>query len=175
MPRLRAYYIKSGNINLPLYPKSTSTLSLPTSIEAASKVTSTDSPTFPFQRIRFLELIPKLDLAKKHISSQLHVNLPDIEVRQLVATAIILKGLGAILFVFGHGFGALLLFVYLLVSTPLLYDFYNYRPNEPQYSVLLGDFLQCVAQCDALIFFVGMKNSMPKRQLRRKAPKQKAT
>ncbi|KAL1094690.1 hypothetical protein V6Z11_D06G109200 [Gossypium hirsutum] len=35
-----------------------------------------------------------------------------------------------------------------------------YRPNEPQYSVLLGDFLQ---------------NSMPKRQLRRKAPKQKAT
>ncbi|XP_016749027.2 uncharacterized protein [Gossypium hirsutum] len=121
------------------------------------------------------ELIPKLDLAKKHISSQLHVNLPDIEVRQLVATAIILKGLGAILFVFGHGFGALLLFVYLLVSTPLLYDFYNYRPNEPQYSVLLGDFLQCVAQCDALIFFVGMKNSMPKRQLRRKAPKQKAT
>ncbi|PPD92675.1 hypothetical protein GOBAR_DD10383 [Gossypium barbadense] len=114
------------------------------------------------------ELIPKLDLAKKHISSQLHVNLPDIEVRQFVATAIILKGLGAILFVFGHGFGALLLFVYLLVSTPLLYDFYNYRPNEPQYSVLLGDFLQCVAQCDALIFFVGMKNSMPKRQLRRK-------
>ncbi|PPD67673.1 hypothetical protein GOBAR_DD35450 [Gossypium barbadense] len=84
-----------------------------------------------------VELIPKLDLAKKHISSQLHVNLPDIEVRQLVATAIILKGLGAILFVFGHGFGALLLFVYLLVSTPLLYDFYNYRPNEPQYSVLL--------------------------------------
>ncbi|TYI61481.1 hypothetical protein E1A91_D10G175000v1 [Gossypium mustelinum] len=121
------------------------------------------------------ELIPKLDLAKKHISSQLHVNLPDIEVRQLVATAIVLKGLGAILFVFGHGFGALLLFVYLLVSTPLLYDFYNYRPNEPQYSVLLGDFLQCVAQCGALIFFAGMKNSMPKRQLRRKSPKQKAT
>ena len=27
------------------------------------------------------ELIPKLDLAKKHISSQFHVNLPDIEVR----------------------------------------------------------------------------------------------
>lgn len=29
------------------------------------------------------ELIPKLVLAKKHISSQLHVNLPDIEVRNL--------------------------------------------------------------------------------------------
>ncbi|XWS13819.1 hypothetical protein CRYUN_Cryun36dG0071200 [Craigia yunnanensis] len=120
------------------------------------------------------ELIPKLDLAKKHISSQLHVNLPDIEVRQLVAAATALKGLGAILFVFGHSFGDFLLFVYLLVSTPLLYDFYNYGPKEPQYSVLLSDFLQCVAQCGALIFFWGMKNSMPKRQLKKRVPKPKA-
>ncbi|XP_022748981.1 uncharacterized protein LOC111298532 [Durio zibethinus] len=120
------------------------------------------------------ELIPKLDLAKKHISSQLHVNLPDIEVRQLVAAAIALKGLGAILFVFGHGFGAFLLFVYLLVSTPILCDFYNYAPNDHQYSVLHSDFLQCVAQCGALIFFWGMKNSIPKRQLKKKVPKPKA-
>ncbi|KAE8735956.1 hypothetical protein F3Y22_tig00000218pilonHSYRG00005 [Hibiscus syriacus] len=121
------------------------------------------------------ELIPKLDDAKKHISSRFHVNFPDIEVRQLVSTAIILKGLGAIVFVFGHGLGALLLFVYLVASTPLLHDFYNYSSDEPRYSVLLGDFLQCVAQCGALVFFTGMKNSMPKRQLRKKAPKQKAT
>ncbi|XVE81794.1 hypothetical protein DITRI_Ditri15bG0094600 [Diplodiscus trichospermus] len=120
------------------------------------------------------ELIPKLDLAKKHISSQLHVNLPDIEVRRLVAVAIALKGLGAILFVFGQGFGAFLLLVYLLVSTPLLYDFYNYGPKEPQYSVLLSDFLQSVAQCGALIFFLGMKNSIPKRQLKKKVQKPKA-
>ncbi|KAE8729184.1 ethylene response sensor 2 [Hibiscus syriacus] len=90
------------------------------------------------------ELIPKLDLAKKHISSQLHVGLPDIEVKQLVSAAIALKRLGAILFVFGHGFGAFLLFMYLLVSTLILYDFYNYRPEEPQYAALLGDFLQCI-------------------------------
>ncbi|XWS08816.1 hypothetical protein CRYUN_Cryun40dG0033100 [Craigia yunnanensis] len=120
------------------------------------------------------ELIPKLDLAKKHISSQLHVNFPDIEVRQLVAAAIALKGLGAILFVFGHGFGVFLLFVYLLFSTPLLYDFYNYGPKEPQYFVLLSDFLQCVAQCGALIFLWGMKNSIPKRQLKKKVLKPKA-
>nr|KJB11829.1 hypothetical protein B456_002G025000 [Gossypium raimondii] len=55
------------------------------------------------------ELAPKLNLAKKHLSSQFHVNFPDIEVRQLVLTAIAMKGLGAILFVFGHGFGAFLL------------------------------------------------------------------
>ncbi|XVF62912.1 hypothetical protein PTKIN_Ptkin09bG0046600 [Pterospermum kingtungense] len=105
------------------------------------------------------ELIPKLDFAKRHISSRLHVNLPDIEVRQLVATFIALKGLGAILFVFGHGIGAFFLFVYLLVSTPILYDFYNYGPKEPQYNVLLSDFLQ---------------NSIPKRQLKKRAPKPKA-
>ncbi|KAL4309660.1 hypothetical protein GQ457_01G002070 [Hibiscus cannabinus] len=58
------------------------------------------------------ELIPKLGLAKKHISSRLHIDFPDIEI------------------------------VYLLVSTPRLYDFYNYGPKEPQYSVLLNDFLQ---------------------------------
>ncbi|GMJ09930.1 hypothetical protein like AT1G04340 [Hibiscus trionum] len=119
------------------------------------------------------ELIPKLDLAKKHISSQLHVDFPDIEVKQLVSAAIALKGLGAILFVFGHGFGAFLLIVYLLVSTPLLYDFYNYRPEDPQYTALLSDFLQCVAQCGALFFFWGMKGSITKRQPRKKVPKPK--
>ncbi|GMJ05471.1 hypothetical protein like AT1G04340 [Hibiscus trionum] len=119
------------------------------------------------------ELIPKLDLAKKHISSQLNVNLPDIEVKHLVSAALALKGLGAILFVFGHGFGAFLLIVYLLVSTPLLYDFYNYGPEDPQYSVLLSDFLQSVAQCGALFFFWGMKNSITKRQPRKKAPRPK--
>ncbi|XP_039044364.1 uncharacterized protein LOC120183806 [Hibiscus syriacus] len=119
------------------------------------------------------ELIPKLDLAKKHISSQLHVGLPDIEVKQLVSAAIALKRLGAILFVFGHGFGAFLLFMYLLVSTLILYDFYNYRPEEPQYAALLGDFLQSVAQCSALLFFWGLKSLITKRQLRKKVVKPK--
>ncbi|KAK8985388.1 hypothetical protein V6N11_068645 [Hibiscus sabdariffa] len=86
------------------------------------------------------ELIPKLDLAKKHISSQLHVDLPDIEktqAKQLVPAALALKGLGAILCVWPW-----------LWSLPPdrvfagLYDFYNYGPEEPQYSVLLNDFLQ---------------------------------
>ncbi|KAE8664543.1 HR-like lesion-inducing protein-related isoform 1 [Hibiscus syriacus] len=74
------------------------------------------------------ELIPKLDDAKKHISSRFHVNFPDIEVRQLVSTAIILKGLGAIVFVFGHGLGAFLSTWWL---APLLHDFYNYSSDEP--------------------------------------------
>ncbi|XP_039015377.1 uncharacterized protein LOC120145664, partial [Hibiscus syriacus] len=123
-----------------------------------TKFLTTIDNIFNFQLIFVIVLI-----TLNHISSGFHVNFPDIEVRQLVATAIVLKGLGAILFVLGHGLGALFLFVYLLVSTPLLYDFFNYSPDEPQYNVLLGDFLQGVAQCGALIFFMGMKNSLPKR------------
>ncbi|KAE8719477.1 ethylene response sensor 2 [Hibiscus syriacus] len=63
--------------------------------------------------------------------------------------------------------------VYLLVSAPLLYDFYIYGPKEPRYSVLLGDFLQSVAQCGAFFFFWGMKNSISGRQLRKKIPRPK--
>ncbi|KAK8368226.1 hypothetical protein E1A91_A01G026600v1 [Gossypium mustelinum] len=81
------------------------------------------------------ELAPKLNLAKKHLSSQFHI-------------------------------------MYLLVSTPILHDFYNYGSDEPGYNILLGDFLQCVAQCGALIFFWGMKNSITKRR-KKKAPKSK--
>ncbi|KAE8726787.1 hypothetical protein F3Y22_tig00006213pilonHSYRG00004 [Hibiscus syriacus] len=66
-----------------------------------------------------------------------------------------------------------MMFVYLLVSTHLLYDFYNYRPEEPQYAALLGDFLQSVAQCGALLFFWGMKSLITKRQLRKKVVKPK--
>ncbi|MBA0849489.1 hypothetical protein Goshw_016649 [Gossypium schwendimanii] len=98
------------------------------------------------------ELAPKLNLAKKHLSSQFHVNFPDIEVRRLILTAIAMKGLGAILFVFGHGFGAFLLIVYLLVSTPILHDFYNYGPDEPRYNILLGDFLQVFYICIFKVF-----------------------
>ncbi|OMO95517.1 HR-like lesion-inducer [Corchorus olitorius] len=120
------------------------------------------------------ELMPKLELAKNHISSLLNVDLPDIEVKHIVGAFIALKGLGGILFVFGHGFGAFLLAGYLAISTPILHDFYNYKPNNPQYYNLLGECLQCVAQFGAILFFWGMKNSMPKRQLKKRAPKPKA-
>ncbi|GLU08135.1 hypothetical protein SLE2022_250600 [Rubroshorea leprosula] len=114
------------------------------------------------------ELIPKLTLVKKHVSAQLKLKLPDIDVKQVVATAIALKGLGGILFVFGQTFGAYLLLVYLALSTPLLYDFYNYSSSDPKFQGLLCNFLHSVALFGALLFFWGMKNSMPKRQLKKK-------
>ncbi|KAJ4722644.1 HR-like lesion-inducing protein-related [Melia azedarach] len=121
------------------------------------------------------ELIPKLAVAKKHISSLLGVAVPDIEIRHIVATAIFLKGIGGILFVIGNTFGAFLLLVYLVFTTPLLYDFYNYSPKDSEFDPLLNEFLQSVALFGALLFFIGMKNLIPRRQLKKKGPKAKTT
>lgn len=120
------------------------------------------------------ELIPKLAVAKKHISKLLGIAIPDVEVRHVVATNIFLKGVGGFLFVFGNSFGAFLLLVYVALSSPLLYDFYNYSPKHPEFSLLLNEFLQSIAIFGALLFFIGMKNSLPRRQHKKKAPKAKA-
>ncbi|XP_002529308.2 uncharacterized protein LOC8276160 [Ricinus communis] len=120
------------------------------------------------------ELIPKLAIVKKHLSSTLGVGLPDIDPRNLVAAIIFLKGVGGLLFVFGTPFGANLLLLHLAVSSPLLYDFYNYGIDEPGFSILLNEFLQSVALFGALLFFLGMKNLIPRRQIKKKAPKAKA-
>ncbi|CAL0321150.1 unnamed protein product [Lupinus luteus] len=118
------------------------------------------------------ELKPKLTVVRKNLSSRLGVGIPDINVRQFIATIIFLKGVGGILFVFGSRFGSVLLLLHLAITTPLLYDFYNYRPNSPKYNLLLNDFIQNVALSGALLFFIGMKNSFPTRQ-RKKTPKAK--
>ncbi|KAF2617396.1 hypothetical protein F2Q68_00038259 [Brassica cretica] len=127
------------------------------------------------------ELAPKLHLTKTHLSSRLGVALPDIEVKQLVWAIVGLKGLGGLLFVVGNVFGAYLLAVYLVVVSPILYDFYNYGPQDREFSLLFTEFLQSVALLGALLFFIGMKNStttssssLAKRNLKKRTPKPKA-
>ncbi|XP_010522484.1 PREDICTED: uncharacterized protein LOC104801089 [Tarenaya hassleriana] len=122
------------------------------------------------------ELAPKLRLAKAHLSFKLGIDLPDIEVKQVVATIVALKGLGGLLFVFGSVFGAYLLVFYLVAVSPILYDFYNYGAEDRQFSLLFTEFLQSVALLGALLLFVGMKNTTTtsKRDLRKKTPKPKA-
>ncbi|XP_044498214.1 uncharacterized protein LOC123220211 [Mangifera indica] len=119
------------------------------------------------------ELIPKIAVAKKHLSSTLGFGIPDIEVRHIVTTTIFLKGFGGILFVIGNTFGAFLLLVYLVLITPLLFDFFNYSPKDPEFVPLLNEFLQSIALFGALLFFMGMKNLIPRRQLKKRIPKAK--
>ncbi|KAK7278489.1 hypothetical protein RJT34_23519 [Clitoria ternatea] len=119
-------------------------------------------------------LIPKLTVVRRNLSSKLGVGIPDINVRQVIASIIFLKGVGGILFVFGSTFGSYLLLLYLGLFTPVLYDFYNYRPNNPEYNLLLNDFIQSTALFGALLFFIGMKYSIPRKQFRKRTPKAKS-
>ncbi|CAJ1976509.1 unnamed protein product [Sphenostylis stenocarpa] len=112
------------------------------------------------------ELIPKLTALRRNLSSKLGV-------RPVIASTIFLKGVGGILFVLGSTIGSYLLLFYLGLSTPILYDFYNYKPNNPEYSLLLSDFIQSTALCGALLFFIEMKYLINRKQIRKKTPKAK--
>ncbi|KAL3626401.1 hypothetical protein CASFOL_029950 [Castilleja foliolosa] len=120
------------------------------------------------------EWAPKLAIAKKSIDGIIGNNDLHIDARAFVGACIFVKGLGGLLFVVGHSFGAFLLIYYLILTTPLLYDFYNYRISEPQFFGLLHDFLQCAALVGALLFFLGMRSSILRRQPKKKITKPKA-
>ncbi|GMH08523.1 hypothetical protein Nepgr_010363 [Nepenthes gracilis] len=119
------------------------------------------------------ELVPRFSAIQEHLALKFGVRLPDTDAKRLVATSILVKGTGGALFVFGSTFGVYLLLLYLAFTTPVLYDFYNYDFSHPEFFGLLNDFLQGMALFGALLFFLGMKNSIPKRLLQRKAPKTK--
>ncbi|KAJ0966622.1 hypothetical protein J5N97_023539 [Dioscorea zingiberensis] len=118
-------------------------------------------------------LKPKYNLFINHITSHLGVNVPEIEMKHVIAATITLKGLGGLLFIFSSSFGACLLLLYLSFITPVVYDFYNYDIEKPEFVQLFMKFTQNLALFGALLFFLGMKNSIPKRQSKKKAPKAK--
>lgn len=93
--------------------------------------------------------------------------------KHLVLGGILLKGLGSFLFVFGSSFGAYLLLLHQAIASPILYDFYNYDADKKEFAQLFVKFTQNLALLGALLFFIGMKNSMPRRSAKKKAPKTK--
>ncbi|KAM0942013.1 putative HR-like lesion-inducer [Dioscorea sansibarensis] len=118
-------------------------------------------------------LRPKYSLFINHVTSHLGVNVPEIEMRHVIAATITLKGLGGLLFIFSSSFGAYLLLLYLAFITPVVYDFYNYDIEKPEFVQLFVKFTQNLALFGALLFFLGMKNSIPRRQAKKKGPKAK--
>ncbi|KAL1351632.1 hypothetical protein HN51_015527 [Arachis hypogaea] len=118
-------------------------------------------------------LRPKIDTFIYRVQSQVGIQLPEIDVKFVVAGAIALKGLGGLLFIFGSSFGAFLLLLHQLVATPIQYDFYNYESEDKEFTQLFVKFTQNMALSGALLFFIGMKNSMPRRQPKKKVPKTK--
>ncbi|PKI36756.1 uncharacterized protein LOC116194984 [Punica granatum] len=119
------------------------------------------------------ELRPKLVVVSKHLSDLLGKKIPDVDVKQVVTGITFMKGIGGFLFILGSSFGAYLLLLQLAFTTPILYDFYNYDPSRPKFEILLNEFAQNMALFGALLFFIGMKGALPKRQVKKKAPKSK--
>ncbi|KAJ4722646.1 HR-like lesion-inducing protein-related [Melia azedarach] len=118
-------------------------------------------------------LEPKFNVFSKHVSSQTGFHVPDIEIKYLVAAAIALKGVGGLLFIFGSSLGAYILLLHQAIATPILYDFYNYDADKKEFGQIFTKFTQSLALFGALLFFIGMKNSMPRRHLKKKTPKSK--
>ncbi|XP_068645785.1 uncharacterized protein [Aristolochia californica] len=116
---------------------------------------------------------PKYRIFTKNVSSTLGVQLPKVEIKHLIAAGIAMKGIGSTLFIIGSSAGASLLLLHLVFVTPILYDFYNYDAEKQQYSQLINKFAQNLAIVGALIFFIAMKNSVPKRQPKKKVNKTK--
>ncbi|ERN08042.1 hypothetical protein AMTR_s00012p00262190 [Amborella trichopoda] len=71
--------------------------------------------------VKLLE--PKYSLVKNHVTSSLGFQVPEIEIKHLVAAEIALKGIGGILFIFGSSFGAHLLdlFIAIFHKSPEVY------------------------------------------------------
>ncbi|KAK1652925.1 hypothetical protein QYE76_070730 [Lolium multiflorum] len=118
-------------------------------------------------------LKPKFNSFTKNISAQLGVVVPHVELKHVIAATIGLKGLGGLLFIVSSQFGAYLLALYLAFITPVVYDFYNYDMERAEFVQLFIKFTQNVALFGALLFFLGMKNSIPKRQPKKKTAKSK--
>ncbi|KAK4421823.1 hypothetical protein Salat_2132900 [Sesamum alatum] len=119
------------------------------------------------------QLRPKFNVFSKHVATQTGFQLPHVEMKHLILGAIIMKGVGSLLFVFGSSFGAFLLLLHQAISAPILYDFYNYDADKKEFAQLFVKFTQNLALLGALLFFIGMKNSMPRRPAKKRAPKAK--
>ncbi|KAJ3693087.1 hypothetical protein LUZ60_012182 [Juncus effusus] len=109
-------------------------------------------------------LKPKYEIFTNHVTAHSGFKIPEFELKNLIATAIVLKGVGGLLFILSSYLGAFLLIIYLIFATPILYDFYNYELASSEYEELFAKFILNLVFLGALFFFVGMKNSIPKRQ-----------
>ncbi|KAE8714626.1 putative 2-oxoglutarate (2OG) and Fe(II)-dependent oxygenase superfamily protein [Hibiscus syriacus] len=118
-------------------------------------------------------LKPKFDVFAKTVSVHTGVQVPEFDIKYLVAASVAFKGVGGILFTFGNSIGAYLLVLQQLIVTPILYDFYNYDMEKKEFGILFTKFTLNLALLGALLFFIGMKNSIPRRQHKKKAPKTK--
>ncbi|CAM6045194.1 unnamed protein product [Sphagnum compactum] len=118
-------------------------------------------------------LDPKFELFRKNVNEMFNINfsLPqDVETKHLLMAAIVLEGLGGLLFTLGSSFGAYLLLIFLAAVIPIMHDFYNFDLESPDYLYQFNSFLKNLSLFGALLFFLGMKNSAFRQMTRKKQP-----
>ncbi|KAJ6903647.1 hypothetical protein NC651_020968 [Populus alba x Populus x berolinensis] len=120
-------------------------------------------------------MAPKIRSFSNHVSSHTGFQVPHFEMKHAVAAAMSVKAVGSLLFILGSSIGAYLLLLHQLIVTPILYDFYNYDADTKEFNLLFAKFAQNLALFGALLFFIGMKNSIPRRQVKKRSPKPKAS
>ncbi|KAL4590382.1 hypothetical protein LXL04_003311 [Taraxacum kok-saghyz] len=120
-------------------------------------------------------LVPKFSVFSKHVTTHTGFQVPEFEIKLMVAGAIVLKGIGSFLFIFGSNIGAFLLILHQLIATPILYDFYNYDVEKKEFVQLFIKFTQNLALLGGLMFFIGMKSALVPRRtgIKKKATKTK--
>ncbi|KAK6161352.1 hypothetical protein DH2020_004733 [Rehmannia glutinosa] len=118
-------------------------------------------------------LKPKFDVFSKHVTAQTGLQVPHVDMKHLILGAIGMKALGSLLFVFGSSLGASILLLHQAIAAPILYDFYNYDADKKEFTQLFVKFTQEFGIARALLFFIGMKNSMPRRSSKKKVTKAK--
>lgn len=118
-------------------------------------------------------LKPKFNLFVKLVSKNTGLGLPHMDIKTVIAATMFLKGFGGLLFIVSSSFGAFLLLIYLAFITPIVYDFYNHEMESTLFVDLFFKFIQNLAFMGALLFFLGMKNSIPKRRSKGRTTKTK--
>ncbi|CAI0559166.1 unnamed protein product [Linum tenue] len=116
-------------------------------------------------------LAPKLQVFSKHVAERTGFEVPEFDIKAAVAAAVAMKGVGGLLFIAGSSLGAYLLLLHQLIFIPILHDFYNYDPSKQEFNPIFIKFTQNLALFGGLLFFIGMKNSIPRRQLKKKPHK----
>uniref|UniRef100_A0ACD5XBR8 Uncharacterized protein n=1 Tax=Avena sativa TaxID=4498 RepID=A0ACD5XBR8_AVESA len=118
-------------------------------------------------------LEPKFNLFVKQVSTYTGMAVPHVQISTLMLITQYIRAFGGIMFIAYSSIGAFLLLVFLVFITPVMYDFYNYEMESPQFVQLFTQFLQNLALCGALMFFLGMKSSIPRTYPKRRTAKTK--
>ncbi|GJP46416.1 hypothetical protein CLOM_g5707 [Closterium sp. NIES-68] len=116
-------------------------------------------------------MAPKLATFQGHLENSLGLSVPHVDPKILLLTAIVLEGVGGILFTIGSSLGAYFLLLFLVAVTPIMHDFYNFKPDSAEYIHEFIQFLKNLSLLGALLVYLGMRSSAAKLASRkRKAP-----